>query len=106
MAHKVQELIEQQRDNKRLEKVGHWWFGRITATKTRSLHTVDGAGKLSHLRIQVHYHGTQANSLEHDKDNANVTVTADDASSERKLTAKPMPFDAIQVSKDFVVTRS
>ncbi|KAA8621436.1 hypothetical protein PtrV1_05937 [Pyrenophora tritici-repentis] len=39
-----------------------------------------------------------------DKDMTNVTVTGDDASSERKLTAEPLPFDAIQVSKDFVVT--
>ncbi|CAA9961210.1 hypothetical protein PTMSG1_04594 [Pyrenophora teres f. maculata] len=39
-----------------------------------------------------------------DKDMTNVTVTGDDASSERKLTADPLPFDAIQVSKDFVVT--
>ena len=47
-----------------------------------------------------------ANNLQHDKDHTNVTVTADDASSERKLTSEPMPFDAIQVSKDFVITRN
>ncbi|KAF1942418.1 hypothetical protein EJ02DRAFT_454282 [Clathrospora elynae] len=38
-----------------------------------------------------------------DKDNGNITVTHDDASSERKLT-NDQPFDAIHVSKDFVVT--
>lgn len=48
----------------------------------------------------------EANKLQHDKDHTNVTVTADDASSERKLTSEPMPFDAIQVSKDFVITRT
>lgn len=47
-----------------------------------------------------------ANTLQHDKDTANATVTADDASSERKLTAEHMPFDRIQVSKDFVITRT
>lgn len=48
---------------------------------------------------------TEANDLKHDKDTVNATVTGDDASSERKLTADPMPFDAIQVSKDFTITR-
>jgi hypothetical protein len=50
-------------------------------------------------------HYTQWMEL-NDKDTANATVTADDASSERKLTAEHMPFDGIQVSKDFVITRS
>ncbi|EMD95655.1 hypothetical protein COCC4DRAFT_18574 [Bipolaris maydis ATCC 48331] len=49
-------------------------------------------------------HYTQWMEL-HDKDTVNATVTGDDASSERKLTADPMPFDAIQVSKDFTITR-
>lgn len=48
---------------------------------------------------------TEANDLKHDKDTVNATVTGDDASSERKLTADPMPFDAIKVSKDFTITR-
>ncbi|KAL1798918.1 hypothetical protein ACET3X_002955 [Alternaria dauci] len=42
----------------------------------------------------------------HDKDQTNITVTGDDASSERKLTTEPLPFDAIQVSKNFTVTRN
>ena len=42
--------------------------------------------------------------MQADKDMTNMTVTRDDASSERKLTADPIPFDAIQVSKDFQVT--
>jgi hypothetical protein len=44
--------------------------------------------------------------MQHDKDQTNITVTGDDASSERKLTSEPLPFDAIQVSKDFKVTRT
>ncbi|KAF1839992.1 uncharacterized protein K460DRAFT_323779 [Cucurbitaria berberidis CBS 394.84] len=39
-----------------------------------------------------------------DKDQTHVTVTHDDASSERKLTAE-QPDDAIHVSKNWVVTR-
>jgi hypothetical protein len=43
-----------------------------------------------------------------DKELSSITVTHDDASSERKLTADspPPPFDAIQVQKDFVITRN
>lgn len=50
-------------------------------------------------------HYTQWMEL-HDKDQTNITVTGDDASSERKLTSEPLPFDAIQVSKDFTITRT
>ncbi|KAI4934477.1 hypothetical protein J4E85_002334 [Alternaria conjuncta] len=51
-------------------------------------------------------HYTQWMEL-HDKDQTNITVTGDDASSERKLTApEPLPFDAIQISKDFKITRT
>ena len=45
-----------------------------------------------------------ANSVQEDKDLTNATVTHDDASSERKLTADP-PMDAIHVSKDWMVSR-
>jgi hypothetical protein len=51
-------------------------------------------------------HYTQWMELE-DKELSSITVTHDDASSERKLTAdSPPPFDAIQVQKDFVITRN
>lgn len=42
----------------------------------------------------------------HDKDQTNVTITHDDASSERKLTLDPQPQPAIHVSKDWKVTSS
>ncbi|KAF2853870.1 hypothetical protein T440DRAFT_487162 [Plenodomus tracheiphilus IPT5] len=42
----------------------------------------------------------------HDKDQTNVTVTHDDASSERKLTAPHPPHDAIHVSKNWEVTHN
>ncbi|KAI8938844.1 hypothetical protein NX059_004707 [Plenodomus lindquistii] len=41
----------------------------------------------------------------HDKEQTNVTVTHDDASSERKLTAVPHPHDAIHVQKNWEVRR-
>jgi hypothetical protein len=45
--------------------------------------------------------------MQHDKDQTNITVTGDDASSERKLTApEPLPFDAIQITKDFKINRT
>ena len=78
--------------------------GRISALKRSN-----AGGQLGSMPNQARPgHYTQWMEL-HDKEHTNVTVTHDDASSERKLTADspPPPFDmnAIQVSKDFAVTR-
>ena len=76
--------------------------GRVSALKRSN---TGNLGSIPNQSRPGHY--TQWMEL-HDKEHTNVTVTHDDASSERKLTAdSPPPFDmsAIQVSKDFVVTR-
>jgi hypothetical protein len=75
--------------------------GRISALKRSN---TGGMGSVPNPGRPGHY--TQWMELE-DKDQMGVTITHDDASSERKLTADspPPPFDAIQVQKDFVITR-
>jgi hypothetical protein len=65
---------------------------------------MDGIGKSDATACNTE---DNTNPKQHDKDQTNITVTGDDASSERKLTApEPLPFDAIQVSKDFKITRT
>lgn len=94
--------------NKWTQEVDYRWPRWVTTAATGPLYTMDGVGKLAASatlnRTMLNIIGT--NDLKNDKDTVNATVTADDASSERKLTAEHMPFDGIQVSKDFVITRA